>query len=52
MSSIALYYVCSVGIYYNMYRLKKNKAPPTTNPGKHKVAIEIFVNSKFNRKYK
>ena len=28
MSLIALYYVCSVGIYYNVYRLK-NTAPTT-----------------------
>ena len=40
MSLIALYYVCSIGIYYNVYRFKKNMAPPMTNPGKHKVAIE------------
>jgi len=26
MSLIALYYVCSVGIYYNVYRLKKHGA--------------------------
>ena len=25
MSLIALYYVCSVGIYYNAYRFKKKK---------------------------
>ena len=28
MILIALYYVCSVGIYYNVYRFK-NMAPPT-----------------------
>jgi len=26
MSLIALYYVCSVGIYYNVYRFKKHGA--------------------------
>ena len=40
MSSIALYYVCRVGIYYNVYIASKDMVPPTTNPGKHKVAIE------------
>ena len=29
MSLIALYYVCSVWIYYNVYHFKKNTAPPT-----------------------
>jgi hypothetical protein len=29
MSLIALYYACSVGIYYNVYRFKNNMAPPT-----------------------
>jgi hypothetical protein len=28
MSLIALYYVCSVGIYYNVHRFKKPKAEP------------------------
>ena len=31
MSLIALYYVCSVEIYYNVYRFKKHEAPTHDN---------------------
>ena len=31
MSLIALYYVCSVEIYYNVYRFKKHGAPTHDN---------------------
>ena len=31
MSLIALYYVCSVGIYYNVYRFKKHGATTHDN---------------------
>jgi hypothetical protein len=31
MSLIALYYLCSVGIYYNVYRFKKHGAPTHDN---------------------
>ena len=31
MSLIALYYVCSVGIYYNVYRFKKRTPSQITS---------------------
>jgi hypothetical protein len=39
MSLIALYYVCSVGIYYNVYRFKKHGA---TNDNKIINYLEIL----------
>jgi len=37
MSLTELYYVCSVGIYYNVYRLKNNK---TIQNGQRDVTVE------------
>jgi hypothetical protein len=43
MSLIALYYVCSVGMYYNVYRFKKHNATH------HDNKIIKIVNMKYNR---
>ena len=33
MSLLALYYVCSVGIYYNVYHFKNNEAIRNSQSG-------------------
>ena len=42
MSLIALYYVCSVGIYYNVYRFKKYGA---THPRQLDKINKMIFNS-------
>jgi hypothetical protein len=41
MSLIALYYVCSVGIYYNVYRFKKHGATHTRQLNNLNAYLEI-----------
>jgi hypothetical protein len=42
MSLIALYYVCSVGIYYNVYHFKKHGATHPRQYDNYNAYIEIL----------
>ena len=48
MSLIALYYVCSVEIYYNVYRFKKHGAPPPPPTHDNKIIKMLILKYHFS----